>query len=274
MPQRGPIPPNRSKVLYDSLFGGDRSGALETIANGIATIGENVASLLSDAQLLADSERYERAEFLATTAEEELGKLYILVDMCRLDFARHESVLRGLCKAFYDHVAKHAYVELNAQTYPGITNLAEMKEAYRIETQLWWPSDYESGEPDMPSDVYFYREANLYVNFDDYAKVWSIPKIPSKAMLFENPFLGTPVSKAEKVMKKIEHTHALGLFEPDRLGILNDHFSHRFINDRTEMDDLLGLYRSVGADLESQFGLPIERFEASEVHNMPLYAFL
>ena len=132
MAKQGPTPPNRSKVLYENLFGGhDRDSALEIIASGIATIVTHVEPLLADAQLLAESKRYERAEFLAATAREEMGKLYILVDMCRLNLAKHASILRALCKAFYQHEVKHAYFELSAKSYPGITNLAEVKASLR-----------------------------------------------------------------------------------------------------------------------------------------------
>ena len=275
MPQRGPTPPNRSKVLYANLFGtSDGASALEIIAAGIATIVRHAGSLLADAQLLADSERYERAEFLAATAREEMGKHYILVDMCRLDLARHESILRGLCKVFYGHEVKHAYFELSAKESPGITNLAQRKTAFHDETRRWWPSDYESGEPDMPHDTYFYR--HLYVDFEDYGKVWSIPVMPAKAMNFESSQLlgANPVAAAQEALKKIKDTQALGLYDPDKLAILNRHFSRQLINENTETGDLQALYSSIAADLESQFDVNADSFKASEIHKWPLYPFL
>lgn len=276
MAKQGPTPPNRSKVLYENLFGGhDRDSALEIIASGIVTVVTHVESLLADAQLLAESKRYERAEFLAATAREEMGKLYILVDMCRLNLAKHESILRALCKAFYQHEVKHAYFELSAKSYPGITNLAEVKQAFEHETRRWWPSDYESGEPDMPHDTYFYREANLYVDFEDYGKVWSIPEMPAKALSFDgNLFGANPVEAAQEALQKIEDTQALALLDANRLAILNSYFSRQLINENTGTDDLRALYGSVAADLVSQFGVDIEAFKTSEVRNWPLYPFL
>lgn len=275
MPRYGPTPPNRSNVLFDNLFGEvDRTATLETISSGISSVIENAGLLLADADVLAQAKRYERAEFLAATAREEMGKIYVLVDICRLNFGRHEGLLRGLCKAFYGHEIKHAYFELSARRYPGIINLAEMKRAFRNETQRWWPSGYESGEPDMPHDVYFYRELNLYVDFDNYAKTWSIPKMPAKALIFESEFLGTPVTRAEEVLKRISATRDIELFEPDKLEILNRHFSLQTIDDRTDTHELERLYQRVGEDLEREFGLSSDRFEDSEVHNWPLYSFL
>lgn len=126
----------------------------------------------------------------------------------------------------------------------------------------------------MPHDVYFYRELNLYVDFDNYAKTWSIPKMPAKALIFESEFLGTPVTRAEEVLKRISATRDIELFEPDKLEILNRHFSLQTIDDRTDTHELKRLYQRVGEDLEREFGLSSDRFEDSEVHNWPLYSFL
>lgn len=276
MPRRGPAPPDRTKLLYENLFGsGDRSVALRRVSDGVSQILENAGPLLEDAELLADSKRYGRAEFLTATAREEMGKLYILVDMCRLDFVRHESILRALCKAFYKHEVKHAYFDLSAERYAGIRSLPAVKNAFQNETQLWWLGSYEDGEPDMPHDVYFYREANLYVDFDGYAEKWLVPNMPGKALFFEeSSFLGTPVSKALKALEKLKNTRGIGLFEPEKLRVLNSHFSRQLIDEETDLSDLVFLYKAVGADLERSWGISFAQFEESEVHNWPLYSFL
>lgn len=45
--------------------------------------------------------------------KEEIGKVFILLDMIKLDFAKHESTLRRLCRAFHNHGVKLAYTMLN-----------------------------------------------------------------------------------------------------------------------------------------------------------------
>ena len=261
-------------MLYEWLIGpGDAAEALAKLSAGIHRIIENAESLLQDATLLADARRYERADFLSATAREEMAKVYVLIDMCRLDFAKHHAELKRLCHVFYDHVRKHAYFELIAKSWPGIQSMSEVKQAFKVETQKWWPTDPQDGEPSMRHDIYFSRELNLYVDFDDYARTWVTPNSPAKAIQFETEFLSTPISDAMKALDKLKRTRDLKLFDADRLGVLHARFSRRFIDDRTTTEELCKLYRSVGAEIEHLWGVPSGDFEASEVHNWPLYAF-
>ena len=275
MPAMGPQPPERPKILYRCLFGhGDRATTLSRIADGVTAIVGNTRSLLEDATLLAGAKRYDRAEFLAATAREEMGKLYILIDMCRVDFKRREDIARKLCKGFYRHEIKHAYHGLCSGRYAGILDLAEVKRLFNVMTKRWWPGSYEDGEPDMPSEVYFFREANLYVDFDDYAEEWSSPISPAKSLLFEQEIFGTPVTHACQALDAIEDSAILGLFEPDNLAILNTHFSGSIIDERTDMETLRNNYGAVGAELLKKTGVKPDQFEQSVVHNWPLYSFL
>ncbi len=63
--------------------------------------------------------RLSSAPFLITTARGELAKPTLLLDACMLDFSKHRSVLRKLCQAFYDHVAKHVRRRLSVSWRPG-----------------------------------------------------------------------------------------------------------------------------------------------------------
>lgn len=109
----------------------------------------NAEALLDDAAVLTDAKRYERAEFLIATAQEEMGKAYILLDMCRVDLARRQHVLGHLCRSFYSHVLKHVYFDLSANDYAGVWELPQVQHYFRVSAQEWWPSELESGEPDM-----------------------------------------------------------------------------------------------------------------------------
>ena len=154
-------PPRPADLLFRNLFERGTVGeSFDLLASGILSAIANSDRLLSDCMTLADSGRYASARFLLTTAREELAKAPILADMCRLDIEKHKSVLKRLCRAFYDHIAKHAYIEvLNG---PDIRSMQEAREIWRIEVRKWWPAHPEDGEPDMPHDTYFDREFPLY----------------------------------------------------------------------------------------------------------------
>src|SRR3989338_726484 len=98
-------PPVPWKQLFDSLFQ-ERNDqeTIHIISAGLIAILNNANRLMADVTLLAEAERYSTATFLLTTADEEMAKSYILIDMCRLDFQTYQSVLRRLCQAFYNHI--------------------------------------------------------------------------------------------------------------------------------------------------------------------------
>ena len=189
---RGPKP---SSLLYQNLFD-RRSGeqSTEIIADGVSSVLANAKRLLVDAELMQEAGRLSTARFLITTAREEIAKTYILVDMCRLDFARHESVLRKLCQAFYDHIAKHAYIEV--LTFVNIKSMNDAKGVWQRAVKRWWQGSYESGEPDMPHETYFDREMPLYVDFGDYDQKWLLPSDADHRAHFERFLVGTPMSEA------------------------------------------------------------------------------
>lgn len=166
--------PNAADVLFKNLFSeGLPDEPFEVIAAGIAASRCNAERLLSDVRYLVEAGRLSSARFLLTTAREEIAKSYILADTCRLDLEKHSSVLRGLCRAFYDHISKHAYLEVLA--FPNIKSMSDAKVIWEIEVKRWWRAEYETGEPDMPHDTYFDREFPLYIDYDDYGRCWVTP---------------------------------------------------------------------------------------------------
>lgn len=108
-------PPEPAKQLYQDLFENTTVGDLARVmAEGMQALVANIDRLLSDIELLVEAKRFASASFLLATADEELAKVFILLDACRLDPAKHFSVLVRLCCAFYNHIQKHAYNEVQA----------------------------------------------------------------------------------------------------------------------------------------------------------------
>ena len=73
--------PKRSNVLFQFLFGVDSDRVFRRLSEGILAMLDNAKTLLDDAAVFVDAKRFARAQFLIATAEEEMGKVYILLDM-------------------------------------------------------------------------------------------------------------------------------------------------------------------------------------------------
>jgi AbiV family abortive infection protein len=98
------------KKLFESIFLNRRADDIvQLLSDGIVAVITNAENLYEDAQVMFKNSRWTSWRFLLTTANEEMAKAYILLDACRLDFFRHQSTLKRLCYAFYDHVSKYAY---------------------------------------------------------------------------------------------------------------------------------------------------------------------
>jgi len=177
--------PKPWQVLYKNLFEvRQRDESIELISDGLNAILKNVNRLISDVGILTNSNHFSSAHFLLTAAKEEMAKSYIFLDMCRLNFSKHENVLKRLCKAFYDHVFKYAYFQLN--NFWPVRNMQHAKDIWESEITKWWPSnDPTSGLPDMPHSTYFNRELPLYVEYIEYDQKWSIPDDDEESIHFE-----------------------------------------------------------------------------------------
>ena len=264
-------PPKASGVLFEFLFGGNAEEAFGRLSEGIVAILGNVQKLIDDATILVEANRFERASFVIATAEEEMGKVYILLDMCRVDLARRQDVLRHLCGCFYNHVIKHVYLDLSIYEYAGIRELYEVKYYFRVGAQKWWPSDSESGEPDMPHDIHFEREANLYVDVDSYTDIWTTPGNPAMNMRFHDNFLPSPLNAAREMLAKLQAKQNLELFQAEALRIFNEAMKGLHVDERTTRAELFAAYKRAGENLESTLGVLSSDFTASELHNWPMY---
>jgi AbiV family abortive infection protein len=262
-------PPSRTSELFAQLFGHGDEEAFARLSAGLDAIIEHAETLLDDAAILLSAKRYARADFLLATASEEMGKAYILLDMCRVDFKRQD-VLHRLCRWFYNHIYKHVYFDLSARDYPGIWQLDQVEDYFRESAREWWPGSIEDGEPDMPHDTYFLREANLYVDLDSYSGSWIVPSHSAKATLFEFS-LFTPLKDARAALTRLKETQQRGLFGNEALRLFNKRMKKLRITRQTAMQDLTESFGAAGKDLEKALGVSFTVFTGSELRRWPMY---
>lgn len=202
-------PPKLDEALFENLFCVRKpEETIEVISRGLSSFLTNATRLLGDVEVLVRAERYATAAFLLATAHEEMAKTYIMLDACRLDFSRHTNVLKALCRAFYDHVIKHAYARVAC--FSGFADMGHVRVFWDAEVTRWWPSTHpESGEPDMPHDTYFAREMPLYVDFIEYDGAWSVPDSTMGRMKFDGTLRALGAPGAKDALDRLARTAAL-----------------------------------------------------------------
>jgi len=266
------VAPEPGKRLFEQLFEGKSVEAIAASASeGIEAVMRNVERLLGDIDYLVAGRRAASASFLLATADEEGAKIFILIDACRLDPIRHASVLKGVCKAFYDHRVKYAYNAI--RRYPPAFN--GVATAWRFWTKRWWPEspDPESGEPAMPHDTYFHREMPLYVDWDYYGKRWILPDNTMDPMRFAG---GTEPSRLDTLradLKQMKGATAGGLLSPSALLCVNEAWRNTYVNESTTPATLEKVQQQLIADLVARIGAPDETARRSPLLARPLYHF-
>lgn len=267
-------PPLPWIVLYNNLFMiRSRDESMNIISKGFNAILLNVKRLLLDVDVLVKSNKFSSAHFLLSTAREEIAKSYIFLDMCRLNFSKNESQLKCLCKAFYDHIFKYAYFEINNDWK--FYNMKHVKDIWESETMKWWPNnDPTSGEPDMPHDTYFHREMPLYVDYIEYDQEWSIPDDTEETYHFKEILGGNIISKTSECFEKILFSDSIGLFNSRCLTILNDEFQNIYISEKTENSIIDNIYMKIALRLFTDQKIELESFNRSILKGWPLYHFL
>lgn len=266
--------PQAGSELYKNIFENkDESIIIQLISDGLIAVINNASRLINDVHLLIDSNRYASARFLLATADEEMAKSYILLDMCRLDFIKYESVLRCLCRAFYDHVLKHAYTRIHR--FGRIRDSKHAREIYELEITKWWPNnDPESGEPDMPHDTYFSREMPLYVDYIEYDQKWSIPGNDSEAHYFTKLIGLDSLSVSEKYLEMLKFTYTAGFFKPQSLTILHDIFKKYYIKENLRKNELMEIYHKIDENINSELSIPKGTIFKTIYFSWPIYDFL
>ena len=264
--------PKPADLLFNNIFA-DRQPAevCKLVAGGIAGAWRNADRLLSDAKALVESGRLSSARFLVTTAREELAKAPLLLDACMLDFSKHRSVLQKLCRAFYDHVAKYAYIELLEETLTDSMDRASR--FWKTAVTRWWPGGgLEDGEPDMPHATHSDREFPLYLNYGDYERRWLVPDDSQQRSRFN--WRPDPVTKAEQLIEPWRQADAAGLCAPEVLEIVNSVFRCRYVREDTANAELHRLFMAVERRVSDEREIPAEAFKTSPLIRFPLYHFV
>jgi len=267
------LPPSRDKGLYECLFNNKNSDqSLLLLAEGIDSIQENASRLIKDIDLLIANKRYPSAVFLLATADEEIAKAYILLDMCRVDFSRHESTLKKLCQAFYNHVTKHAYNKVIR--HKGFLEFKQVKAFWETEMVQWWPAGLETGEPDMPHDTYFNRELPLYVDFIPYNGSWNCPNECDSAMMIGESLGLSRLLDLKVALNQLQETHNASFFKPKSLAMLNEIFSKQYVSDKTSTIEIHQLHENLASRLCSSLGISAKDYYDSALCQWPLYHFV
>ena len=274
MPEKRNKAPNPADVLFNNLFSQcPPDESFKLVAEGLSASHHNAERLLCDVQFLVEAGRLSSARFLLTTAREEIAKSYILADMCRLDLEKHHSVLRRLCRAFYDHISKHAYLEV--LQIPNINSMCKAKTLWESEVKRWWPAGPpEDGEPDMPHDTYFDRELPLYIDYGNYDHCWLVPTDSDQNAYFIEMFGKTPISKTEKLIVPWQKADAIGICSAEVLSILNVVFKKNYVHKDNTWEQLIRLYKQTAKRVMAEVGIPCEEFMASPFVQWPLYALV
>jgi AbiV family abortive infection protein len=213
---------DRKAAFYRNVLAQDSPRDIELISEGIKTTLVHVSSLLADADLLFDHERFALARFVVATADEEMGKVHILIEAARLGPARRKDA--RLEKAFYDHIAKFAYSETwRARRDLEKGTFAFVEQTMDVNLVKEWPGSPQNGEPGhFPHDTYVHREMRLYVDYQDYGGGWTAPT--GYRDEFESWFRNVPSlrEKSRAHLSALELSRDLGLFEVTQLLRFNE----------------------------------------------------
>ncbi len=205
------------------------------------------------------------------TSREEIAKPFILLDACRLDLQKHESRLKGICKSFYSHISKHAYLEV--YDFPNLHSMEDVKQIWKAETQKLWPGDCESGVPDLPHDTVFNREFPLYVDYSSYDATWFIPEDTDQQLFFQKNAKNGPVTKQKQIIESWKKAADIGLCTPGVLGIINSVFKECYISEQTPTSKIDKLYKKSASLIENNLGISQNTFLDSVLIQWPLYHF-
>ena len=261
---------NWKKRFLESLFiGQNYDQTINLIADGILLLIKNAKRLYQDASILTQNYRWTGAKFFLTTADEEMAKAYILIDSCRLDFQRHQSVLKKLIDAFYDHSLKHAYMQVirNANQ----NKLDEIEEEWGLGVEHWEePLDEHKERPISYHATYFTREIPLYIDFNPFDQCWSSP---DSDLAEYSADMGYGQKWVEDAFKLLQESQKNGFFCAEALTIVNDVFRKFYINKKMEMGFVKRLHDKTAKQIESKIGIPAELYHRSALNRYPLYHF-
>ena len=254
------------KTLFENIFlNRENEEIIQLLSDGITAVINNAENLYHDAQLMFKNSRWASWRFLLTTANEEMAKSYILLDACRLDFTRHQSVLKRLCYAFYDHVSKYAYG--NIINSKDVHNLQQAQTEWQDNTARWVLDD----DSQPIHETYFLREAPLYVDFLEYDQLWSTPL---DRVAEYNYSMGSGIPDFQAALERLKTTQQAGLFSSNVLTLINEKFRKYYFSEATPNESLVNLHKKTAKQIETKMGISMETYQRSSLNTIPLYHFL
>ena len=266
--------PEPSKRFYREIFEGKSPQSITTtVADGIQAVIGNVERILNDLDCLLAAGRIASASFFLATAEEEFAKTFILIDACRLNPMKHEQALRGLSRAFYSHIQKHAYNTVRRSPFDD--SMAKAWNFWCMEVKRWWPesSDTEDGIPAMPHDTYFNREMPLYVDWEYDSKKWSRPDNNTNAWRFRNDNLPSDLDILRAEFTELKLAAGSNLLSPDALMSINEVWSGSYVSDKTPTTEVKRLENRLIECLVAEQSASEKDLVRSPLFKWPLYHF-
>ena len=179
--------------------------SLEQIAEGIVTCLENARALVEDATTLLKAQRYPRALTCLLVADQELGKVHVLLAMARI-YPSKQIHWSDKWKSFRSHEIKAAHAVVNtfpdhARTSPD--NLLPMV----LDSCVKVPTDEEL------------RQASLYVDFSAKDRDWLSPLKITRGMV------DTRLKSTVAILERLEGFANMGLFSVKALRIQHEELS-------------------------------------------------
>lgn len=188
------------------------------VSDGISLIVQNIVELVEAAEILRRQGQYRVANAIYAAAEEEAGKVLVLIDLIRCPIASEwKDAKNRIARRCYDHVAKRIYAKMCWAI--GIQSFEELQQ--HVEMESW---EYHL---DGPNDVDWIfsnaikseREGSLYVDY-----VQDITEEPSKFLWRQPP---DPLWKSSwhRVPDAVDLVQALvkvGAVSPDGLAVIAD----------------------------------------------------
>ena len=265
--------PERSKRLYEAIFENNSDEAIiKVLSDGIKACYENAKGLRDAARKLIETKSLLAARFLVTTADEEIAKTYILMDMVRLKFSNHD-ILRRLCRAFYSHLDKHIYFQIGLEPW---RNIAEIIERIKIERSHDYyeidEDDFDAHEtlgPPIPNEAITRREWSLYVDYSKIDKIWTKPILEQRSFITSDAIY--ELRDTERLLKLLDDAYTIVLFDKDCLIIFHEEFSKLLINVNTTNEQIEKVLQKI---IMRGVKLPSNLVEDISIFKWPLYSII
>lgn len=260
---------NRINDLKAFLLTENEDLFLKNISEGIELSIINAKRLTDDSIILGNGNSFSSERFMATTAKEEIGKAYLLLELSRLNYLKHKNIANALVKGFYNHITKRACYEIFLdRNLPGISSLCDVKKRWRLETAKIYEGSND--EPDFPNDVVFDREMPLYVDYSSGKGNWEKPENSLYRFTSSNQILSDHHLIKELIDSEI-HMKNLNVYKPKSLKIFRDEYKSIYIKSCTSNNDIFEKNKILFNRISSEIDVPIESLSLSLLDGWPIY---